>query len=62
MSRSGFEGWRAWTRDGGHGWRRFLAETKCAEGALLLELGFKKLLMVLCPGRRVFSAHRVVQC
>ena len=46
MWRSGLEGWRARRREGGQGCSRFLAETKLAEGALLEELGRKKLLTV----------------
>jgi hypothetical protein len=34
-SRSGLSRWSAWSREGGHGERRFLAKTNLADGALL---------------------------
>ena len=60
MWRSGFEGWRACLRDGGHGLRRFLVETKFADGALLEE-GLRKELNVEWPEMRMSLPTRVVQ-
>ena len=61
MSRSGFDGCRAFWREGGQGLSRFFAETKFAEGALLDEFGRRKELTVVWLGMIILSPICVVQ-
>ena len=61
MSRSGLDGWSACRREAGHGPRRFLAETKLAEGALLVDDGRRKELTVEWHGMRRSSPTKVDQ-
>jgi len=59
--RSRLDGCSAISSEGGHGFRRCLAETWCADGALLYALRGKKDEADVCPKRRVSPVRRDVQ-